>query len=236
MLKKFGSLPCVIIRSDLLETEAFEIEIALIAAIGREPNGPLVNLTAGGEGLSGNKRSPEVIERDRKNMLKLYAEDSTLRLRVSAGTKAAMAHPEVRKRVSDAQKRRFEDPGQRAAYSAARKGIPKKTPVSAETRKKLSLWQKGILRGPLSPESLAKRRAAIALSNGPASIKLNDKKPKGTYSRSKTWRERISLSLKGKEKSQEQREAYSRAQKAAWDKKREIAAQRAMKDKNVSDS
>jgi hypothetical protein len=51
-------LPVVIIRSNLTEQEAFDIEVALIATIGREVDGgPLVNLTLGGEGVSGFKFS-----------------------------------------------------------------------------------------------------------------------------------------------------------------------------------
>lgn len=49
-----GALPVVKVREGLTEDEAFETEIALIAAMGREVNGgPLVNLTDGGEGSSG---------------------------------------------------------------------------------------------------------------------------------------------------------------------------------------
>ena len=43
-------IPLVIVQRDLSNEQACFIEIALIAAIGREPNGPLVNLTDGGEG------------------------------------------------------------------------------------------------------------------------------------------------------------------------------------------
>ena len=50
-----GSLPKVKVRERLTETEAFETEIALIKAIGRADlgQGPLVNLTDGGEGAKG---------------------------------------------------------------------------------------------------------------------------------------------------------------------------------------
>src|ERR1017187_5910233 len=51
--KKYGLLPVVIIRNHLSEQEAFEIEKALIKAIGRGNDGPLANLTDGGEGVSG---------------------------------------------------------------------------------------------------------------------------------------------------------------------------------------
>lgn len=50
--KAGDDLPRVKIRDGLTEAEAFEIERALIKAIGREKDGgPLVNLTDGGEGL-----------------------------------------------------------------------------------------------------------------------------------------------------------------------------------------
>jgi len=53
------SLPVVKIRENLSEQAAFEIEIALISAIGRGRNGPLVNQTDGGDGTSGIVFSPE---------------------------------------------------------------------------------------------------------------------------------------------------------------------------------
>lgn len=49
-----GTLPKVKVREGLFEHEALEVEVAFIAAIGREANGgPLVNLTDGGEGTVG---------------------------------------------------------------------------------------------------------------------------------------------------------------------------------------
>lgn len=52
-------VPAVKIRENLTETEAFMIERAFIAAIGRRPHGTLVNLTDGGEGVSGHVHSAE---------------------------------------------------------------------------------------------------------------------------------------------------------------------------------
>jgi hypothetical protein len=53
IIKKYGELPCTKIRVGLTEGEAFATETAFIKAIGRGKNGPLVNLTDGGEGSSG---------------------------------------------------------------------------------------------------------------------------------------------------------------------------------------
>jgi hypothetical protein len=56
MIQRFGaSLPVAVIRDGLTEAEAFETEVALIAAIGRADicTGSLLNKTDGGEGVSG---------------------------------------------------------------------------------------------------------------------------------------------------------------------------------------
>jgi hypothetical protein len=45
-------IPKIKIAADLTLNEAKRLEIIFIAAIGRHPNGPLTNLTAGGEGIS----------------------------------------------------------------------------------------------------------------------------------------------------------------------------------------
>lgn len=50
-----GQIPVILLHTGLDEKKAFDYERALIAAIGRGRNGPLVNLTAGGEGVSGFK-------------------------------------------------------------------------------------------------------------------------------------------------------------------------------------
>jgi len=47
------AVPMVKVRDGLTEREAFETEIALIYAIGRQPFGPLTNCTDGGEGQAG---------------------------------------------------------------------------------------------------------------------------------------------------------------------------------------
>ena len=51
------------IKNNITEDEAFNIEYSTISLIGRHPNGPLTNLTDGGEGSCGFKHSPESIEK-----------------------------------------------------------------------------------------------------------------------------------------------------------------------------
>jgi hypothetical protein len=53
IIRKYGDVPCLKLRTNLTEAAAFETEIALIKAIGRGSNGPLVNLTDGGDGTTG---------------------------------------------------------------------------------------------------------------------------------------------------------------------------------------
>ena len=77
--KAGGDIPIVAIRTNLTEAEAYEIEKAFIAAIGRGDRGPLVNMTDGGEGTSGHKQTDKTIER-------------RVRARIRAGVLAANAH------------------------------------------------------------------------------------------------------------------------------------------------
>lgn len=60
----------IILEDNLTNEEAFEKEIYWIARIGRQKlsTGPLINLTDGGEGASGNKQSAETIEKRVKHI------------------------------------------------------------------------------------------------------------------------------------------------------------------------
>lgn len=60
-------LPIIKVRENLTAHQAREIEEALIRAIGREPNGPLVNLTDGGDGPRGRIMPAE--ERARRSQI-----------------------------------------------------------------------------------------------------------------------------------------------------------------------
>lgn len=63
--KANGEVPVVIVREGLTQDEALQLEVALIAAIGRGNAGPLANLTDGGEGTVG-LRTPKSAEHRRK--------------------------------------------------------------------------------------------------------------------------------------------------------------------------
>jgi hypothetical protein len=145
--KAGGELPCVIVRDGLEEQEAYIIEMALIAAIGRGKEGPLVNTTDGGRGINGMKFS-KALRKHLSELKHILYSDETKRRNVSRGTKAALANPEVRKRISEAQKKRFAEQGPTRGTTGMKFSNRKKTkkvrpPVSDETRKKLSEWQIG---------------------------------------------------------------------------------------------
>jgi hypothetical protein len=82
-----GELPATIIRDGLTEQQAFRYEIALIASIGRKPDGLLLNLTDGGDGgapptkPTWNKQThPEIAEMARARALAYWARRRALGL------------------------------------------------------------------------------------------------------------------------------------------------------------
>lgn len=76
-----GALPAVKVRCDLSESEAFETECALIAALGREPHGGvLVNLTDGGEGTAGWTPGPGWVAKRKESAAAMW-QDPVMRQR-----------------------------------------------------------------------------------------------------------------------------------------------------------
>jgi hypothetical protein len=122
--KEGHNLPIIKIRDGATEIEAFETEVALIAAIGRRDikTGPLVNLTS--EGVSGREQTADQIEKLRQ---------TRIGRRLSEASRA---------RVREFQTGRSKPPEHCAAISAAKKGKPGKPPT-AETRAKMSAAQLG---------------------------------------------------------------------------------------------
>lgn len=133
IVSKEGEVPIVTIRSGLSEPEAFEIEIALIKAIGRHPNGPLVNMTDGGDGLVG-----------------LSAET---RAKMSASKRGVIFSPEHREKLSQAKLGKKQTPEAIEKRVAKTRGIPR----PPEVREKVRL---GLLGKKHTPERVAKNRAA----------------------------------------------------------------------------
>ena len=124
--KAGGDLPLVKIRDGLIEAQAFEIERAIIAAIGREAKGgSLVNLTDGGEGASGRPQKP-------------ISEETRMRLRIShLGKKQTEETKEKRAQKNRGKKR---SPEWCAANRARRTGEKR----NQEARKNISLAKIGV--------------------------------------------------------------------------------------------
>lgn len=92
-----GTLPKTRIADGLTEAEAFALEKKTIVQIGREVNGgPLVNLTDGGEGVSGLRFSAEA--RERLSRIRLGNKSSVGRI-VSPETRAKMRAAKVGRRL-----------------------------------------------------------------------------------------------------------------------------------------
>ena len=136
----------VMIKENMVETDAFSLEIELIAKYGRKDiaTGILRNRSNGGEGPSGSVRTSEARAKQ-SAARKKYFEDPEARARNSA----AQNTPEARERKSAARKKYLEDPENRAKNSAARN-----TP---ESRAKQSAAQK-IAQN--TPEARARNSAA----------------------------------------------------------------------------
>ena len=127
----------VMIEENMLETDAFSLEIELIAKYGRKDigTGILRNRTNGGEGSSGYvptpefrakmsaaqkiaKNTPECLARHSAAMKK-YWQDLEYRDRQSAARMKRWQDPENRAKQSAAQMKRWQDPENRAKQSAA---------------------------------------------------------------------------------------------------------------------
>lgn len=178
--RKMGmEIPNVIIRDELTEREAFEIEIAFIKAIGRTPNGPLTNCTDGGEGISGHIHSSDAKAKiSAAGMGRKHSDER--RARASISRKGEKRSDEARARMSAAQKTRPPMSDEtRAKISAASRNI------SDETRARIGAAHKGRI---FSADHLAKINAA------------NTGKKRSAESR-----ERMSLAHKGKQLSDEHR-------------------------------
>jgi LEM3-like protein/NUMOD3 motif-containing protein len=143
------------IHENLSEPDAHGYEAALIAALGRRPSGPLVNLTDGGDGVSGLIITREAREKmsAAKRGKKLTPESISKR---SEALRGRAMPPEIREKISAAQRgkpRNKLTPDSIAKRSAAIRGQIR----SVETRSRISA---GNLGKKMSPESRAKMSIA----------------------------------------------------------------------------
>lgn len=150
--KAGGPLPTVILRRFENEQDAYDTEITLIKAIGRGKNGPLANLTDGGEGTSGLAISEE------------YRAALSIRTRGNSYAKGRKQSPEEienrrlslmgKKRSPEAKERMsayFFAPGNKIGLGTKRSDVSRKKisdamkgkPLSEEHKKKLSDAKKG---------------------------------------------------------------------------------------------
>lgn len=152
--KAGGELPKVKVRVGLTDIEAFAIEVALIAAIGRGKNGPLVNLTDGGDGLV--NPSPETRAKMSARAI-TRLQDPVARARFTRLGRRGSISDETRQKMSASHSGKKKSPAHVAAVAAALRGKPK----SAEHCAIMSAQRLGVKRGDYS----ASHRAAISEGN-----------------------------------------------------------------------
>lgn len=122
--RRYHPGPKVRVREGITENEAFETERALIRAIGRKPNGPLLNLSDGGEGISGYRYTVEQ------------------RARVSAGAKRRGISPEtIAKMIASPTRGRFGPHTEETKAKISRKKTGH--PVTEEMRAKIKAARVG---------------------------------------------------------------------------------------------
>ncbi len=119
-----GELPIIIVRQNLTDDEAYDLEIKLILAIGRGDRGPLLNLSDGGDGVGSH--TPES------------------KAKLSAWRKGKSLPPEVRENMRLGHLGKRHSTETRAAIKATNKetALRKKreigSPVSEITRQRMS--------------------------------------------------------------------------------------------------
>lgn len=153
MLARNVEMPIIKIHDGLNEITAHEYEIALIAAIGREPNGPLVNLTDGGDGASGWKATDETRAKMSASRLgKKHTQEAIARM--SAARIGEKKSPEAIAKTAAWHRGRTQSAEHKAKNSAANRGRK----LSAEHIAKTAAGLRGKKK---SPERVAKMAATM---------------------------------------------------------------------------
>lgn len=238
-------VPRAIIRDGLKEKEAFELEVALIQIIGRRANGgPLVNLTDGGEGVSGY----QVTASDRKKIsegLRGRPKSPEHIAAVVAALKNSQRAKDGHERTAALRRGKKHSAESRAKMSATLSGRVLGQ-YSVERREAISAGKRGKNRKPFTAQALAnmsaaqkgrpgksltketKEKISAALSGRKRGPHSEEHREKIRLSNIATWssrtpkefspdhRAKISGALKGRKKSA----AHVQAMKTAWERRR----------------
>lgn len=158
-------IPKIVIRNNLNEEEAFKFERAFIKAIGRYPNGPLVNMTDGGEGASGSRQPKTKWHREKIGLALLghgFSDETrakisaTKRGKPSLWNKGKSLSEEHKDKLRAAKLGRALSEEHKAKIGAALIGKV----VSSETKAKMSAARLSIVR----MKHYAKKRQEMAMA------------------------------------------------------------------------
>lgn len=142
-----GEIPRIKIAEGLTQQEAFDLEILLIGLIGKYPNGPLTNITDGGQGLKGSKHSEETKSQMSSSATgRVFTEEH----KKNIGIASANREPGVYAKIGESNKGKIPwNKGLKGAYvptvearlkiSRTHAGKPK----SEEHKRKIGLGNKG---------------------------------------------------------------------------------------------
>lgn len=218
-----ADVPRVKIAVGLTERAALDLEISIIAAVGRGQRGPLVNMTDGGEGTSGIILSPAG-----------RARRSVALIGKNVGKKRSLEHiaQMSERQIGNqfAKGNRFNHtPEAIAAISAGLKDKPK--PPRTETHKAA---YRAAIDAPEHREKLSKAQLALGRKDTPEQLAEKQCRMKGNqFAKGKTWtlsdetKSNQSLAVKKRREagwspvqSPEQRAAHSAFMKELWRRKK----------------
>ena len=154
----FKGIPKVKIAEGLTHQEARSREIALIAAIGRHPNGPLVNQTPGGDGYLEHSAEHQA-ERAARNRARVWTPE--MREKIAASLRGKKLSPEsIAKRTATVKALGWSEERRAKVGAAVRSRLLGK-PKSPEHVAKMAASKRG---KPL-PKLSAEHKAAISKAN-----------------------------------------------------------------------
>lgn len=153
----FSEIPKRKLISGLTRIEAASIEVALIAAIGRSPNGPLVNHTRGGDGAGDLSEEARAKKSSRNKASWL---DPEVRRKRSAGIRASWTAEKKAQYMTDERRKKLILASAAAALAAARKRLVagSRTPRPKRDRSASlkAYWAKPGVKEQRKPRSLSK--------------------------------------------------------------------------------